>query len=585
MPSETTRILNLPTREPAPPDLCERLTKALRTSTGTQSLWQVQAESLLELVRQRNVSAERGVFVRAGLGCGKTLIGLLASTVVPPPAPNRRALYLCPAGLRDKTLRELPGYKRNWKIRPDLLIHSYEEVSADPKLLERLQVYLVICDECQALKRRSAARTSRVLRTARKNPDIIWVSMSATSSTKGLSDHAHLFELSLRDGSPLPVHGDDIEAWGRCTDSVVTAEACDWGLIRPLVERYYPNTQEIWDGPSGDRVRACRRAVDRRISETPGVVTGSSVDVDAELHLRRVYFPCPAEIESALTELARTGEIPGSSGAAAIGERDRARSENSLCMGGYYRWAWEKTSAGAPDTRWLQIRRDWSSVLSEFLAPDGHAARLEIDTPAQVVQRIDEAPRAVRMAWEAWLPERDRYRIQYLGDSPSGVGEVIPVEPVWLTYAIIERMMEYLKKDCILWYKHKMVAHELRRRGARVVLAGEDMPWREEFGDGRPVALNEFSHCEGFNLQAWDRMVVPCPGAAKNAPGAQIDQMIGRSHRYGQDSDKVVVDFWQHAEVLEANLDRAVMESQRIQDISGIPQRLMMGKWIVANKE
>lgn len=581
--SETTRIIGLPVRSPPPADLCERLSASLRTERGTQTLWPMQAEALLEAVRQRRVSPERGVFVRGGIGTGKTLPGLLFATVIQPPSPGKRALYLCPAALRDKTLRELPEYRRNWKIRADLLVHSYEELGADQdtarSMLERLNVYLVVADECQAIKNFTAGRTKKVMRTARRDPGIVWVMMSATPSTRGIGNSAHLFELALRSGSPLPRNASELESWARCVDSTVTAEAADWGMIRPLVENF--GSTSGWDGPSHERVRACRQALNTRVEQTHGVVTGARVDVDSRLIMRRVTFDCPQEITDALQDLTQSGSVPGSSGAATIG-MDKARSESQLCMGFYYRWAWEKTSGGEPDQKWLADRREWSSAMNEYLVPGGQGEREGIDTMRQMVLRMKDMPAFVRKAWANWEPQRNRYRIEYVGEKSSGVGEPIPVEPVWLTTAIVDRMVERLtsrKGSCILWYKHKAVAHELRRRGMRVVLSGEDLPWKELQGDGRPVALSEFSHAEGLNLQAWSRMVVTCPGPARQSPGAQIEQQVGRVHRSGQDADEVVVDFWQHAPPLVASLETALREARYIEDAGGLPQRLNFGEW------
>lgn len=112
-----------------------------------------------------------------------------------------------------------------------------------------------------------------------------------------------------------------------------------------------------------------------------------------------------------------------------------------------------------------------------------------------------------------------------------------------------------------------------------MVLSGEDLPWDSLTGDGKPVALSEFSHAEGLNLQAWSRMVVCCPGAAKQSPGAQLEQVIGRVHRSGQEAEEVVVDVWQHAEPLERGLATALREARYIEDAGGLPQRLNLGEW------
>lgn len=590
MPSEISRILALPRRHSLPEDTVRRLTAALKTPRGTMVLWEMQACVLLSAVQQRRISPELGVFVRAGVGSGKTLPGLLLPTVIPPPAPGRRAVYLCPAALRDKTMWEMPEYRKHWKIRSDILVHSYEEVSCDPDLLDKIKAYLVICDEGQAIKNMASARTRRVLRTARLDPSIVWVIMSATSSTKGLKDHAHLFELSLRSGSPIPTHKTELEAWARCVDSVVTAEASDWGMIRPLADAWSPPDilpTDVWDKSAGSRIECCRRSLDARIAATPGVVTGSRVDVDAKLTLRSVRFECPPEIEEALGELDRTGELPGSGGVSIVRDKKMEAAgrgvqniaQSQICMGFYYRWAWEKTAHGEPDIDYLERRRSWSKASAEYLIAGGQGERDGIDTPGQIVRELGLVPSFVQHAWGDWEPARDRYRVCYPGQKPSSIGEPIPVEPVWLTTAIIDKMAERLRRKCILWYKHRVIALELRRRGLRVVMSGERIPWDELTGDGRPVALSEFSHCEGLNLQAWRRMVITSPGAAKNSPGAQLEQVIGRVYRSGQMADEVVADFWQHAEPLRENLTVAIQQAKYIQGTSQIPQRLLLGTW------
>ena len=195
---------------------------------------------------------------------------------------------------------------------------------------------------------------------------------------------------------------------------------------------------------------------------------------------------------------------------------------------------------------------------------------------------------------------RKRYVVQYEGESsssalsssnPSSSGtartEPIPVEPVWLDSTVIARMVSELQKDqkdkapCVLWYKHRAVGQELRRLGCRVVLSGEDLPWGSQYlqGDGLPVALSSYSHCEGLNLQAWSRMVMTCPGSAKTAAGAQLEQEIGRLHRAGQTADQVLVEIWQHTEPLRGNLETAIRQATYIQQSTGIPQRLCIGNW------
>ena len=591
-----TEILEFPLRSPMPDDFVGRMSSVLKTPTGTQTLRVMQAEALVEAVRQFRVGGSRGIFVRGGVGTGKTLIGLLLPTVLPPLQPNQKALYLCPAALRDKTLIELPEYKKNWKVVSErLLVQSYDELSRNPELLQKLNVYLVICDEAHALKNHTAARTRRVVRESRRNPNIIWVMMSATSSTRGIKDNAHLYGLALREGSPIPSSETELTALANCVDAVTKAEGSDWSVAKKLVTVYpeFPDWKRRWEMSGEDRVRMTRFALSERVRKTSGVITGDVVDVEAKLILRRVGFPVSPTIQRALTELAISGDIPGSGGASALAERDKARSQEQISLGFYYRWAWERTSSKEPDQEWLAARREWSSALTEYLAPHGEGDRAGIDSPMQMVQRMAEMPDYVRTAWRVWEPLRKRYVIQYEGESANNTNipssgivrtEPIPVEPVWLDHTVLDRMVAELrdsKNPCVLWYKHRAVGQELSRLGCRVALSGEDLPWGYQYlqGDGLPVALSSYSHCEGLNLQAWSRMVMTCPGSAKTAAGAQLEQEIGRLHRAGQTADRVLVEIWQHTAPLRANLETAIQQATYIQQSTGIPQRLCIGSW------
>jgi hypothetical protein len=467
-----------------------------------------------------------------------------------------------------------------------LSICSYEELSCDPELLTKSKAYMVICDEAQALKRMTSARTKRVLRASRANTAIVWHMLSATSSVKGLSDHAHLYELALREGSPIPRPPSiDLQAWASCLDSVCSAADSDWAILKPLVEKHGGERFDyLWDLSGKDRQTIGRLSLNQRVGSTPGVITGDRVDVDSVLHLRTRKFPLPVGIQTALTTLAATGELPGSSGAAALGEQDLTRQQEQLSLGFYYRWAWERTTLKQPDQQWLGARKQWSSALTEYLAAGGQGERSGIDTPAQVVLRMADMPASVRVAWSAWLPYRDRYRIQYMDDDsrdPDNGAEAIPVEPVWIDKALIDRM-EHLLRDTrhpwIVWYKHRAVARELHSRGLRVVFSGEDMPWDSLEGDGKPVALSEYAHSAGLNLQAWSRMLIPCIGSSKLSVGAQVEQQIGRIHRMGQAAESCLVEVWQHADILVQNLGRFFRESVYIQESSGIPQRGLLAK-------
>ena len=155
-------------------------------------------------------------------------------------------------------------------------------------------------------------------------------------------------------------------ALANCVDTVTKAEGPDWSVAKKLVTAYpeFPDWKTHWELSGEDRVRMTRYALSERVRRTAGVVTGDIVDVEAKLVLRKITFPVSKAIQSALTDLASSGEIPGSGGASTLADRDRSRSQEQISLGFIYRWAWEKTSAKEPDQEWLAARREWSSALT-----------------------------------------------------------------------------------------------------------------------------------------------------------------------------------------------------------------------------
>ena len=596
MSSETSRIVSLPRRQEYPKNAKQRLEELLsarpeivvphdRGWPGTpwsghrpkcacsgecQHLLDVQVEALTEALLQNRAGRERGIVVRVGVGGGKTLISLLLPTVL----PSRRPVLLVPAKLRKKTLVQLPEIRRHWKVRQDILIHSYEEISRSPSLFEDLGADLVVGDESHRLARLRAGRTRRVLRVAVNHPKIRWIWLSGTFDKRSPKDSAHLVELALRDGSYLPRNDGELESWHNVLGSRGAPEATDWGLFRPLVE-VWGERKERWNQSSIARRQLCREALENRVRATQGVVTLATMSCDASILLRRVKRKTPKGIQDVLDEINTTGKIPGSSGAVAVWEQDIARASDTLSLGFYYRWAWERTKKGEPDKEWLNARSFWASELSTYLAIGGQGEREGVDTPGHVAilceTNPDRLPRMLVAAYHEWVRVRDRYRIAYLGEIPGGGEETIPVEPVWITEKIVNWMVSELgTPETILWYRHRAVAVRLREYGANIYFRGENPK-----NNGKSCALSEFSHGEGFDLESYGRMVIPCPGPS----GSHLEQLIGRIHRPGQKRDEIEVDLWCHTERLKISIDRALVDARYLHD-SGTPQRLIMGTWV-----
>jgi hypothetical protein len=76
------------------------------------------------------------------------------------------------------------------------------------------------------------------------------------------------------------------------------------------------------------------------------------------------------------------------------------------------------------------------------------------------------------------------------------------------------------------------------------------------------------AHGTGRNLQMFSRnLVVSCPSA-----GADWEQLLGRTHRQGQQADEVEYDFF---DTFDHEVKTAVKDAAYIKDILGQDQRLL----------
>jgi len=127
--------------------------------------------------------------------------------------------------------------------------------------------------------------------------------------------------------------------------------------------------------------------------------------------------------------------------------------------------------------------------------------------------------------------------------------------------------VESVSGPALFWYESRAVAEALKEvRGLSVIDAGQAPPT-----DGKSrLALSIPSHGTGWNLQAWHTSVVLEPPAN----GQTWEQLIGRTHRTGQEADTVYVHVLQHTGVFIRSLQQAREHAQYIEQTQGLPQRL-----------
>jgi len=119
----------------------------------------------------------------------------------------------------------------------------------------------------------------------------------------------------------------------------------------------------------------------------------------------------------------------------------------------------------------------------------------------------------------------------------------------------------------LIWYSHTAVADAAARRGERVIPQGETPP---PAGDRR-VWVSTHSHTKGLNLQSYDKNIVLTPQAA-----ADMEQLLGRTHRQGQTADTVYCEVLTHTRHTAKTWAKSRKQAAWLQESTGQRQKLCL---------
>ena len=547
--SEFRRIESLPRRnwEDFAAEAVELLTKELRTSYGSMRLRDVQAVALVEAYNQR------GLFAPLGVGTGKTLISLLAPTVM----RAERPLLIVPAQLRDLTInKHIPELSEHWKLHPGLEVVSYNKISNDPDFLKNKNPDLIIADECHLLRHRTAARTKRFIRHMSANPDCRFVGMSGTVTRKSLKDYAHLAEISLREGSPLPRAHSDLQRWAGVVDMqsenpFASPQVQPGALLNFVQDTDWPDEMDV---PNRyDRmIVATRNAVRERIMSTPGVVATTKSSLACSLNITLNDWQKPAAMTAHLRTLADSGVTP--SGELVTEPLDAWRKGRELSCGFYYEWEW-RLEDEPNRIEWLIRRKEWRQFVAERIRYS-HT----YDTEMQVAQACVKGKIDSQGTYEGWVSIRDLCE-------PTTV-------PRWYTNSFVNEVATNASNigDCIVWVEQVAFAEMLAEQSGLPYFGAGCGDAICDHVNGRlgPCIASIASNSTGKNLQAYSKNIVAVPPTS----GVAWEQMLGRTHRPGQDADSVEVDVYQHTGPFRDAFGKAQANALFLKQSTGQEQKL-----------
>jgi len=529
------RVLGLPDkREENIPDLTN--TYAI---TDEYKLRPIQSQMLHEISRCK------GLVAAVGVGHGKTLPSFLAATAL----GAKRPILLVPPALVKQTNNELARFRKHFRIVPNLEVVSYGKLSVanGTTLLEEMQPDLIIADECHMLRHSSSARTKRVLRYFRKHPDTYFVALSGTLTSKSLKDYAHLVELALRDKAPIPLDYPELVSWAECIDVYGDPAMDDFGVIRPIIQ--------AWGEGMEATKSSARKAFQNRFHSAPGVVATTDQAVKCSLYIQLLDdLKMPPSIKHAVKELERDWCTPGGEeleDAVAL-----ARHRRHLISGFYYSWDWGE---GGPDYEWLEARKNWHINVRRVLSN----SREGRDSPLLVARWVMSGEcrdLEILRAWEAWDGVRDR--------------PLPPVDTNWIDTYLVDYLFHRAlnnRKPLIVWTQYRAVLEALEEKGLPCFGAGTEPP-----EDPITCAMSIKAHGTGRNLQGWAHNLL----ASFPPNGVAIEQLIGRTHRPGQDADEVMVDFLLPHHSVKDDVEQALMDSEYIEETQGNKTKLLSATWI-----
>lgn len=560
-----------------------------------QRLRPIQARAL------KDAYERGGLFAPIGVGHGKFLISVLTCMLVSSARVRRgqhpgRWLLFVPANLLEQTHRELAKARRHWRVPQQwpagiadiqIRVESYEKLSSAKasKFLEEFEPTDIVCDEVHKLKRRSSARTRRFLRYFKDHPSTHLYAMSGSITRKSIRDYWHIIQLCLPGHAggpalaPLPRTFPETEAWSQALDDApdndlrrapgALLEFCDPDEIEALKPGWKAAPLEVKLGYYGeteeDQARLLaivRRGFQRRLVETPGVVATSDGALGTSLVISERVPPEPPEkVREAFAQLRATWQDPN--GDEIDSPISMWRIACQLSSGGWLKWI----PAAPPE--WLFARQEWNRFVRHVLAHN----KQRLDSPLQVWQAVEAGKLSDRFGpgaelLEAWRNVRDDF-------------EPNPV-PQWIDTWLVEDALRWFDEQVdddegksvpgIAWVSISAVGEAIERAsGGRIpYFAGGPEASAAIIQHRGPCVASISAHGTGKNLQWASRNLVIHPPSG----GDVWEQLLGRTHRPGQEADEVRVDFYAHALELREAFKSARRAARYVEDSSGQVQKL-----------
>lgn len=482
---------------------------------------------------------------------------------------------------------------------PGMYIIPYSLLSTtdSSEVLDMIRPQLIVADEAQNIKDRSAARTKRVLAYIEDHKPL-GACLSGTITSKSIRDYWHLSRWCLGNNNPLPNTPSMAAEWAAILDAEMgnapLPESASSGPLAPLVSwandldpaSKYPKTRTGF-----------RKAYQLRLVTAPGVTAPPENEIATGL----VFENRPVEDHKAAPNWQKLDDLMKKV------EDEWVTPNGDEIDHAIHKWKWlYELSAGFynelswPTAHVYASRKSISineaedilhrAKIHHALGQDYHKALRSflqyhsqpgLDTPFLVGQSMHQhgdrdVPSDLYHAWTDWK-DAD------FEDRPDRDSTAVRVCPYKINQAVEWAKRLPKRAGGIIWVYHQEIGlwayEELRRAGIEAVHCPAGNQGSERILDknnaSKVVVASLTGHGTGKNLQHFQhQFVLQWPRSE-----TLCEQFVGRTHRNGQQADEIVVVTNDTLEFDRLNRAASINDSLYVQQTTGARRKLIIGTY------
>lgn len=391
------------------------------------------------------------------------------------------------------------------------------------------------------------------------------VAMSGTVTKRSMHDYAHITAWCLKKTNPVPEDFNTRMEWSLILDEKRNEQA----KLAPGALINLCNDEEL-EQYRIDPIVTIRRAFRRRLVETPGVVATQEGALGTSLSITSQTLIAP-ELGPHFFALKKKWERPD--GEPIMDALEMWRHLRTLAATGmFYRWN------PAPPQMWRDQRKAWARMVRGVLSRGIPG----LDSESPIVTAMDRHAAQMKdplldPEWKS--PFTDEYILPALEELRKWreirVTFTPETEAVWLSDVQLKAAAKWMQEEKgICWVEHIEFGRKLSE------LTGVPYYWRggvnaagkpiEDHPPGTPLIASIASNSEGRNLQAWfSNYITSAP-----TTGAALEQLIGRTHRDGQEADEVSVIIPIMIKEQVVQFEGAIRDAKYISQTTGQEQKL-----------